>query len=86
MIFRKPFRSPASLVFFLRTKPSIFSDLSLKPVALLSSVTHLLLLRFTFQNHRNVRPAVIFHLDRTELGSELIYVGTVERNLGVRRG
>ncbi|KOM40299.1 hypothetical protein LR48_Vigan04g049700 [Vigna angularis] len=42
-----------------------------EPVALLSSVTHLLLLRFTFQNHRNVRPAVIFHLDRTELGSEL---------------
>ncbi|KAG2391042.1 uncharacterized protein HKW66_Vig0131970 [Vigna angularis] len=37
------------------------------------------------KNRRNVHPAVVFLWNRTELESKLIYVGTVERNLGVRR-
>ncbi|KAG2400813.1 Peptidyl-prolyl cis-trans isomerase [Vigna angularis] len=35
---------------------------------------------------KTAKPLLRIIIDRTELGSELIYVGTVERNLGVRRG
>ncbi|XP_052736584.1 uncharacterized protein LOC128197817 [Vigna angularis] len=49
----------------------IFSNFSLEHPKLLSTVTHQAFLRIPFQNRRNVRPAVIFLLDRTEFGSEL---------------
>ncbi|KOM29402.1 hypothetical protein LR48_Vigan661s003900 [Vigna angularis] len=49
----------------------IFSNFSLEHPKLLSTVTYQAFLRILFQNRRNVRPAVIFLLDRTEFGSEL---------------
>ncbi|KAG2410085.1 uncharacterized protein HKW66_Vig0007500 [Vigna angularis] len=68
--FRK-ILSPEPFIFYLRNQTIHLLQLLSRNPKLLSTVILTFLLRFLFQHRRNVRPAEIFRLNRTEFDSKL---------------